>query len=102
MEGHATTQKDREVGVQSPKYLQPNGMEIDMITPWAIDARIISTIINITTLLDKGIRILDLNKFMWIHTKHNYDKHVERLETEKTLVKRKSGLIRQGLSLYFL
>jgi hypothetical protein len=32
------------------------------------------------TLLKKGIRIPDCNQFMWIQTKKNYNRHVERME----------------------
>jgi hypothetical protein len=34
-------------------------------------------ILNIVTLMDKGIKILDLEQFMWTQMKQNYDKHVE-------------------------
>jgi hypothetical protein len=39
-------------------------------------------ILDITTFLEKGIKIPDLLQFMWTYTKHNYDKHVERIELE--------------------
>jgi hypothetical protein len=77
-------------------------MEIDMITLGVTDARRRTTILDKATLLDKGIRILDLDRFMWIQTKNIYDKHVERLKIGKTLMKRKNGLKKQGLSFYFL
>ncbi len=38
-----------------------------------------------TTLLNKGIHILNYDRFMWIQTKYNYDKHVERLENQKDI-----------------
>jgi len=54
-------------------------MEIDMATLRAINARRRATILDKTTLLDRGIHIPDLDRFMWVQTNHNYDKHVERL-----------------------
>jgi hypothetical protein len=44
-----------------------------------------TTIMDKTTLLDKGTHILDPDRFMWIQIKHNYDKHVERLENWKDI-----------------
>ncbi len=38
------------------------------------------TILDKATLLEKGIKILDLKHFMWTQMKQNYDKHVERME----------------------
>ncbi len=38
------------------------------------------TILDKVTLLEKGIKILDLDQFMWTQTKQNYDKHVEQME----------------------
>jgi hypothetical protein len=60
-------------------------MEIDIIIPRATYVKKIATILDRTTLLDKGIRILNLDRFMWIQTKHNYDKHVEKLENWKDI-----------------
>ncbi len=37
-------------------------------------------ILDKTRLLEKGIKISDLELFMWIKKKQNYDKHVERME----------------------
>ncbi len=88
--------------MQPPREVQSNKMEIDMITLGVTDARRRTTILDKATLLDKGIRILDLDRFMWIQTKNIYDKHVERLKIGKTLMKRKNGLKKQGLSFYFL
>ncbi len=50
-----------------------------MIALGATDARRRSTILDITTLLDKGIHISNLNIFMWNTYELNYDQHVERL-----------------------
>jgi hypothetical protein len=38
------------------------------------------TILEKASLLEKGIKILDPEGFMWTHTKHNYDKHMEWME----------------------
>jgi hypothetical protein len=40
---------------------------------------------NIITLLDKGIKIPDINQFMWTQTKHSDDKHVEHMENWKDI-----------------
>ncbi len=37
------------------------------------------------TLLEKGIRIPNLEQFMWIQMKQNYDKHVKRMENWKDI-----------------
>ncbi len=37
------------------------------------------------TLLEKGIKIPDPNRFMWTQTKQNYDKHVEWMENQKDI-----------------
>ncbi len=60
--------------------VQPSAMEIDMNAPGSVKVRRHAMIMDKATLLDKGIRILDLDRFMWIQMKQNYDKHVERLE----------------------
>jgi hypothetical protein len=57
--------------------MQPNAMEIDMTTPKDIEVRRQATIMDRATLLDKGIRISNPKKFMWIQTKQDYDKHVK-------------------------
>jgi len=49
--------------------MQPNAMEINMTTPKDIEVRRRATIMDRTTLLDKGIRISDPKKFMWIQSK---------------------------------
>jgi len=66
--------------VQTLTEVQPNAMEINMSVPRAIKMRTHATIMDIATLLDKGICIPDPDRFMWIQTKQNYDKHVERME----------------------
>lgn len=56
-----------------------------MTTPGATKARIKTTIMDKTTLLDKGIHIINLDIFMQIQMKKNYDKHVKRLENQKDI-----------------
>jgi hypothetical protein len=51
-----------------------------MAAPRVADVKRRTTMLDITTLLEKGIPISDPDRFMWIQTKHDYDKHVERLE----------------------
>jgi len=51
-----------------------------MVAPRVADVRRRTTMLDITTLLEKGIPIPDPGRFMWIQTKQDYDKHVERLE----------------------
>ncbi len=65
--------------------VQPNAMEINMSVLGSIEVRKLATIMDKATLLDKGIRIPDLDRFMWIQTKQNYDKHVERMENRKDI-----------------
>ncbi len=48
-----------------------------MTTPKDIEVRRQATIMDRATLLDKGIRISNPKKFMWIQTKQDYDKHVK-------------------------
>jgi transcriptional regulator of NAD metabolism len=52
--------------------VQPSAMEIDMSAPSFIEARRHAIIMDISTLLDKGIHILNLEQFMWIQMKQNY------------------------------
>jgi hypothetical protein len=58
------------------REVQPIRMKIDMTTLKATNARKRVIILDETSLLDRSICILDLDKFMWIHMKQNYDKHV--------------------------
>ncbi len=67
--------------------MQANRIEIDITTPRAIDVKKRATILDRITLLDRGIFILNLDKFMWIQKKHIYDKHVEKLENWKNINK---------------
>jgi hypothetical protein len=54
-----------------------------------------------TTLLDKGIHISDLDIFIWIQMKQNYDNHIERLKKWKNINEEEEWLIKQCLSLCF-
>jgi len=42
-------------------------------------------VLDKVTLLEKGIKIPNLEQFMWTQTKHNYDKHVEWMENWKDI-----------------
>ncbi len=42
-------------------------------------------IMDRATLLEKGIKIPDPDRFMWTQTKQNYDKHVEWMENQKDI-----------------
>ncbi len=44
------------------------------------------SILDRTTLLEKGINIPDLKWFMCTQMKQNYDKHIERMENWKDIV----------------
>ncbi len=46
-------------------------------------------ILDITTLLEKGIKIPNLEQFMWTQTKQNNDKHVEWMENWKDIIEEK-------------
>jgi hypothetical protein len=52
--------------VQPPKKVQLSRLEINMITLGSTHARRKVTILDIATLLDRGIHILDVDIFMWI------------------------------------
>jgi hypothetical protein len=65
--------------------VQPNVMEINMSVVGSTKVRKRATIMDKTTLLDKGIRIPNPDRFMWIQMKQNYDKHVKRMENWKDI-----------------
>jgi hypothetical protein len=81
--------------------MQPSGMEIDMNAPGATELRKHATIMDIATLLDKGICILDPNRFMWYKPNKTMISMLRGQRIRRTLMKRKSGLLRQGLSFCF-
>jgi hypothetical protein len=43
-------------------------------------------ILEKATLLEKGIKIPNLERFVWTQMKQNYDKHVEHMENWKDIV----------------
>jgi hypothetical protein len=55
--------------VQTSIEVQPRVMEINMSAPRVRKVRRCVTITDITTLLNKGIHILDHDRFMWIQMK---------------------------------
>jgi hypothetical protein len=48
-----------------------------------------SAILYRTTILEKGIKILDFECFMWIQTKQNYDIHIKQMKNLKNIVAKK-------------
>jgi hypothetical protein len=44
-------------------------------------------ILDKVSFLEKGIKILDFEQFMWTQTKQKYDKHVEQMENWKDIAK---------------
>ncbi len=80
MEGHMASQKDAKAREVLEVGVQPSKMEINMIASKATNARRRTTILDRTTLVNRSIHIPNLDIFIWIHMKQNYDKHVERLE----------------------
>jgi hypothetical protein len=46
--------------------MQLNKMEIDMVAPGVVDVRRRATMLDRATLLERGILILDLDRFMWM------------------------------------
>jgi hypothetical protein len=59
---------------------------------WELEAvtKIRFVILDKITLLEKGIKIPNLERFMWTQTKQNYDKHVEWMENWKDIVEEKT------------
>jgi hypothetical protein len=51
-------------------------------------------ILNIFTPLEKGIKIPYLEQFMWTQMKQNYDRHVERMEIGRILLRKKTRLLK--------
>ncbi len=60
-------------------------------------------ILDRTTLMEKGIKILDLVRFMWTQMKQNQDKHVEQMENLKDIVEEKDYVFKARLvPLFFM
>ncbi len=66
--------------------VQQREMEIERRESKAIAKRR-HVILNRTTLLKKGIKILNPKWFMWTQTKQNIDRHVEQMENWKDIAK---------------
>jgi hypothetical protein len=62
----------------------------------------ICAILDKTTLLEKGIKLSNLEQFMWIHKKQNYDKHVEQIENWKDIDEEKDWASKARLVTLFL
>ncbi len=73
-----------------------------MNAPSFVEVRRHAIIMDKATLLDKGIRIPDLNRFMWIQMKQNYDKHVERLENWKDIIEKEEWAFKARLVTLFM
>ncbi len=58
-------------------------------------------ILDKTTFLEKGIKFFDPKQFMWIQTKQNYDKHVERMENWKDIIKEEDQAFKERLATLF-
>ncbi len=72
--------------VQTTVEAQQKAMEMEQHEAEAIAKRR-CVILDRTTLLEKGIKILDLERFMWTWTKKNYDKHIKQMENQKDIAK---------------
>ncbi len=59
-------------------------------------------ILDRTTLLEKGINILNPKCFMWTQTKQNNDKHIEQMENWKDIVMEENQASEKRLVLLFL
>jgi hypothetical protein len=66
----------QDTKVQLMVKAQQRVMEMERQASKAV-ARRRCAILNKTTFLEKGIKILDPDRFMWTQMKQNYDKHVE-------------------------
>ncbi len=55
-----------------------------------------------TTFIEKGIKIPNLEQFMWTQTKQNYDKHVEWMENLKDIAKEEDWAFKLGLVPLFM
>ncbi len=64
---------------------QQRAMEIKRCESKSITKRKCA-ILDKTTLMEKGIKIPNPERFMWTQTKQNYDKHVERIENWNDIV----------------
>ncbi len=49
-----------------------------------------------STHLEKAIKILNLQHFMWTQKKQNYDKHIKRMENQKDIATKKDQASKVG------
>jgi hypothetical protein len=56
------------------RVIEMEQCEVEMVM------KIRCAILDRTTFMEKGIKILNPKQLMWTQTKHNYDRHVERME----------------------
>ncbi len=82
-------------------YAQRRAMEMERCELEAI-AKKRCTILDRATLLEKGIKILDLKRFMQTQMKENYDKHVEQMENWKDIVEEENWVSKVRIVLVFL
>jgi hypothetical protein len=75
---------------------QRRAMEIERFELEAILKRR-CVILDIVTLMEKGIKILDLKQFMWTQMKQNYDNMLNRWRIGRILLRKKIGLLKQSL-----
>ncbi len=59
-------------------------------------------ILNKATLLEKDIKILNLERFMWTQMKQNYDKHVEQMKNWKDIATKENWAFKARLVPLFL
>ncbi len=59
-------------------------------------------ILDKSTLMEKGIKILDLKRFMWTQTKQNNDKHAKQMENKKDITKEEDWASKARLVPLFL
>ncbi len=59
-------------------------------------------ILDKATLLEKGIKIPNLEQFLWTLTKQNYEKHVERMENWKDILEEKNQAFKASLVPLFM
>ncbi len=59
-------------------------------------------ILDRTTLMEKGIKIPNLERFVWTQMKQNYDKHVKWMENQKDIVEEEDQVSKTRLVPLFL
>jgi len=84
--------------VQAMAEAQQRVMEMERRETKAVMKRR-CTILDRATLLDKGIKILDPKRFMWTQMKETMTNMVNGWKTRRILLRKKIGLLKQGLFL---